>query len=238
MKTTALISLLLMACGCSQADTILGVYAGVSHWQHDLSDELDTVLEQTGSSETGNVFYFALEHPVPFLPNLKLQRNDIKGNIRGDFDITDFVGVINQDEIIAARADLSHTDLMLYYEVLDNWLNLDVGLAFKQFDGRSVFRAGDTSVGTFDLDDLVPMLYGKGQVDLPFTGFSVYGTVEALSLGDDEITDIELGLNYESKIGLGGALGYRSLNTDWRRSNGLRADYQLDGFFVGLNVHF
>lgn len=238
MKTTALISLLLLACVTSQADTILGVYASVSHWQHDMTDDFPRNQDGHRSEETGNVFYVALEHPLPFLPNVKLQRNDIDSKVSGLFDVTDFFGPPFFRRTITNQADLSHTDLMLYYEVLDKWLNLDLGLSLKQFDGFSVFESDNFQTGRIDLDVLVPMLFGKGQVDLPFTGLSAHGTVEALSPGDVEVTDIELGLNYESKIGLGGALGYRSLNTDWRRSNGLRADYQLDGFFVGLNYHF
>jgi len=237
MKTTALISLLLMASGSSQADTILGVYAGVSHWQHDLNDELYADFNTNSSNENGQVFYVALEHPVPFLPNLKLQRNDIEGIASGVILGLDVSGSVTRIDAIN-RIDLSHTELMLYYEVLDNWLNLDLGMAIKQFNGESSFRFDGIADQVIDLDDLVPMLYGKGQVDLPFTGFSAYGTVQALSLGDEEVTDIELGLSYESKIGLGGAFGYRSLNTDWQRSNDSQADFQIDGFFVGLNYHF
>ena len=127
---------------------------------------------------------------------------------------------------------------MLYYEILDNWVNLDLGLALKQFNGTSALRLDGFSDVVNDLDDLVPMLYGKGQIDLPFTGFSVYGSVQALSLGDDEVSDLELGLNYESSIGLGAVVGYRSLNTDWERRGNVNLDLQAEGFFVGLNYHF
>ena len=45
MKITAFISLLLLSCGISHADTILRIYAGASHWQHDLVYHSDSKLD-------------------------------------------------------------------------------------------------------------------------------------------------------------------------------------------------
>ncbi|MFC3194039.1 TIGR04219 family outer membrane beta-barrel protein [Marinicella sediminis] len=217
------------------ADTILGFYAGASHWQHDLSDDINSELPQKDCSETGRVVYFALEHPIPVLPNFKIRHNNIKGERRESIEIADFGGALLQNEF-SSTADLSHTEIMLYYEVLDNWVNLDLGMAVKQFNGS--IRLNHTSEFIRnELDDVVPMLYGKGQIDLPFTGLSAFGSIEALSMGNDEVTDIELGLNYEGRSGLGGVLGYRTMNTDLDHS-GFNADFTVKGFFLGLNYHF
>ncbi|MCB1582882.1 MAG: TIGR04219 family outer membrane beta-barrel protein [Marinicella sp.] len=220
----------------ANADTILGIYAGYNYWQHDLADDVNTNSEDRSKSETGNVFYLALEHPVPFIPNVKLQQNDIKGRVNG---ILEGIGIDGNLTIIntTTSIDLSHTEAMLYYEILDNWINLDLGLAVKQFDGNAPFYNNGSNAGHGDLDSTIALLYGKGQVDLPFTGLSVYSSIETLSLGDDDVTDIELGLNYESKSGLGGVIGYRSLTTDWKQ-NSLRAEADTEGFFLGLNYHF
>lgn len=238
-KSHLLLACLLCCHGLSLAvaDTILGVEAGVNYWQHDLADSINAELSDSNRDEKGNVFYVSLEHPVPFLPNVKLQQNNIEGDVRGNFQIIGIDGVI-QNSNARSSADLSHTDIMLYYEILDNWLNLDLGFSLKQFDGHANFNLQGQNAGQRQLDDWVPMLYGKGQFDLPLTGFSVYGSVEALSLGGDEVTDVEVGLSYESKIGLGGVLGYRALNTDWENNNGLTADLQAEGFFLGLKFHF
>lgn len=241
MKKTCLLllfSALLTNVTTANADTILGVYAGYNYWQHDLANDVNTNSENQNKSETGNVFYLALEHPAPFIPNVKVQQNDIEGQITGTSEL---IGIDGNITIVNTRGriDLSHTEAMLYYEILDNWINLDLGIAIKQFDGRAPFYSttSDSGVGARDLDSTVALLYGKGQVDLPFTGLSVYSSIETLSLGDDDITDIELGLNYESKSGLGGVIGYRALTTDWKQS-GRRAEADTEGFFLGLNFHF
>jgi outer membrane protein len=237
-KAPVLWSVLLIFNGWSiaAADTILGVYAGASYWQHDLADDINSNLSNSKRSESGNIYYLALEHPVPFLPNIKLQQNNIDGQKSGTFDLIGIDGVIREVRSVS-KADFSHTDLMLYYEVLDNWVNLDLGLAIKQFNGSAPFNRPGQHVGARDIDDLIPMLYGKGEFDLPFTGLSVYGSIEALSLGNDDITDLELGLNYESKAGLGGVLGYRALNVDFEQNNAT-TDAHIDGFFLGINFHF
>jgi len=240
MKKTQLLFSCLLICNCLtsiKAETLLGLYAGYHYWQHDLSDEIDVDLDNINKSEKGNVFYVALEHPVPFLPNVKLKQNEIKGQLTGTFTLMGIDGVI-RNIISTSRNDLSHTDVTLYYEVWDNWLNLDVGLNVKHFDVNAIFYEQGNRRGPMEFDDWVPLLYAKGQVDLPLTGFSAYGSIQALSLDNTEVTDAEVGVNYESSSGLGAVLGYRSLDVDFVNNNNLTSQAKTDGFFVGVNFHF
>lgn len=223
------------------ADTVLGFYAGVSNWQHDMAGNINSDISSSDRvdinfDDGGNIFYAALEHPIPFVPNIKIQQNNVQAN--GLINISDVAAFPGQSVDVIGDIDFSHLDMMLYYEVLDNWINLDLGLSFKYFDGYSDFNYQDLLDDRSDFDDVIPMLYGKGQVDLPFTGFSVYGSVEALSFDSNDVTDFEVGLNYESKMGLGGAIGYRSLNVDLVNIGDLTSDLKIDGFFAGINFHF
>ena len=223
------------------ADTILGFYAGVSNWQHDMAGNINSDLSVSDRVDInfdngGNIFYAALEHPVPFLPNIKVQQNDVQAN--GLINISDVAAFPGQSVDVNGDIDFSHTDIMLYYEILDNALNLDLGLSFKYFNGYSDFYYQDMLDDKSDFDDWIPMLYAKGQVDLPLTGFSVYGSVEALSFDSNDVTDFEVGLNYESKVGLGGVVGYRALSVDLINIGDLTSDLKIDGFFAGINFHF
>ncbi len=236
-----ILSAVLMLSQAAMADTVLGFYAGVSSWQHDMAGSINSDISSSDRvdinfDDGGNVFYAALEHPVPFVPNVKIQQNNVQAE--GLINISDVAAFPGQSVDINGDIDFSHTDLMLYYEVLDNWLNLDLGLSFKYFDGYSDFYYQDMLDDRSDLDDWVPMLYGKGQVDLPFTGFSIYGSVEALSFDSNDVTDFEVGVNYESKIGLGGVIGYRALSVDLVNIGDLTSDLKIDGFFAGINFHF
>ena len=240
-KPTLLIAIILLSLGMTtvKADTILGLYAGYHYWQHDLSDDIQVNFTDETNSDKGNVFYVALEHPVPFIPNAKIQHNNLTGEIVGTMEI---LGVDGTPQIVQARtaADLSHNELILYYELLDNWINLDLGASVKYFDGYQPIHI-QAGIQTRDkIDEWIPLLYTKGQVDLPFTGLSAYGSLQAISLASHDVTDFEMGLNYESKMGLGATLGYRALDVDFDVNDHVNVllDEALKGFFLGVNFHF
>ncbi|GAA4815754.1 membrane protein [Marinicella pacifica] len=239
--TQTLITCLLLITGLTnvKADTILGLYAGYNYWQHDLADGIQVNFTDEKNSEKGNIFYVALEHPVPFIPNAKIQHNTLTGEASGTMEI---LGVDGNPQTVQARTavDLSHNELILYYELLDNWINLDVGASVKYFDGYQPIHVQAMVQNRIKIDEWIPLLYAKGQFDLPFTGLSAYGSLQALSLGSNDVTDLEMGLNYETKMGLGATLGFRVLDVDFDVSDNVNLlyDQRLEGFFLGVNVHF
>lgn len=229
----------------SFADTILGFYAGANYWNYDMSGSINSSNNQLNHVDIGftndnsNIFYAALEHPIPFLPNIKLQHNTIRTegviNINNANNVDGFLG---QSFNVNSDLDFSHTDLILYYEILDNWLNLDLGFSFKNFDGYTYFYAGAILDDRSEFDDWIPMLYAKGKFDLPFTGFSASATVEALSFESNKVTDIAVAIGYESGNGLGAEAGYRNLTVDLNTLRNFDSDITMDGFYLGLNFHF
>lgn len=224
------------------ADTVLGFYAGTNYWNYGMSGKIQSTFSQNQQvdidfdNNSNNVFYAALEHPVPFLPNFKLQQNTIQSD--GLINVSGFTNFPGQSFNVSSDIDFSHTDLMLYYEVLDNWVNLDLGLSFKYFDGYSEFNYETMIDDRSDFDDLIPMLYAKGKIDLPFTGFSASATLEALSFDSNKVTDLNLAVSYESKSGIGAEVGYRSMTVDLVNIGDLTSDIDIDGFYLGVNFHF
>src|SRR5690554_6837819 len=127
--TLALGSSLILATPLAQAD-ILGLGASVGYWDTDVSgkvasgsDSVD-VHDQLQLKADGNAdasIYF--EHPVPLLPNVRLAYTLIQqsgnGTLSGSFD------GVSASASVRSDLDLEQLDLTLYYEVLDNWVNLD-----------------------------------------------------------------------------------------------------------------
>lgn len=189
------------------------------------------------SFDDSDVNVFAtFEHPIPFLPNVKLQQNNI--NAFGLIPVSD-ANFLNGDLVhVTGDIDLSHTDVTLYYEILDNWVNLDLGLSAKYFDGYSRFKYETLIDDEADLDDWIPMLYAKAQFDLPLTGFSTAATVSALSFDSNHVTDLDLALKYQNKIGLGVDLGYRTMDVDLKSINSFKSDLKVDGFYLGGRFEF
>ena len=84
-------SLLAAAPLASQAD-ILGAHAGAYVWQQKWSgdvrangDSLDVERDLGYDDDSGSSFYVALEHPIIFIPELRLQRTELEISERNDF---------------------------------------------------------------------------------------------------------------------------------------------------------
>lgn len=238
-KVLALCLLLLMS-GSSLAD-VLGFSVGVNYWQYDMDCTMRSPLAANDSVGIGfddasvNIFA-AFEHPVPFLPNVRLQQNNIQA--AGLIPVSDANFQNGEVVYVSGDIDLSHTDVTLYYEILDNWVNLDLGLTAKYFDGYSRFQYDTLIDDESDFDDWIPMVYGQAQFDLPFTGFSTAATVSALSFDSNHVTDLDLALKYQNKLGFGADLGYRTMDVDLKNINSFKSDLTIDGFYLGGRFEF
>ncbi|WP_144391668.1 TIGR04219 family outer membrane beta-barrel protein [Pleionea sediminis] len=225
---------------------VLGIYAGVGNWKPDFSGNIannsDTSLnigsdvDVDRDNQTG--FYLAFEHPLPVIPNVMITQQDMassgSGTFTGTFGNETFAGDIN------AEMDLSHQDYTLYYEILDNWVNLDLGLTARKFDGfAEVTDANDPATSDREsFDFTLPMLYGKARFDLPFTGLSVSAILNYISAGGNTVSDTSLILGYESSIGLGVEGGIRTFNLDVDDEDDFTTDLEFDGVFINLTYHF
>ncbi len=230
------------------ADT-LGFYVGANSWQQDFegsvlssnSETFNTVDLQDDlgyDDETATSFYVALEHPIPIIPNLRLAQTEVE--IREDTTFNrniEFDGVTyGVSEPITSVSDLSHTDLTLYYEVLDNWVSLDLGLTARIFsEGFEVSSMSESS--EFELDETLPMIYAAVKFELPLTGLYIGAQGNGISYSGDSVMDYSINLGYETSIGLGIEAGYRSFEIEYEDDNE-KADITIDGSYIGLFYHF
>lgn len=234
----------------SQADTLLGIYAGYHFWDSQFDGNFNTVNQsqidienELGfDSDSANSIYIALEHPIPFLPNIKLSRTSI--DVTATSNLTQSITFQNEpfaaNATISSQIDLSFNDATFYYEILDNWVSLDLGLSIRQFDGIFAITSGAQSANA-SFDEAIPMLYAAAQFDLPFTGF--YGRVSGngLAIDDHSHTDITAVVGYEAPLRWGAELGYRNmtLKFDELSANNLavNSDLTIGGIFMGLTLH-
>lgn len=92
--------------------------------------------------------------------------------------------------IIVINIDFLYIDLILYYEIFDNWISLDVGFIIRIFDGElSVFGCYFLLLGISfnvneDLDFMVLLLYGKVWFDFLVIGFYFGVEVNWIGIGD------------------------------------------------------
>jgi len=198
------------------AATILGFEAGAYVWQADSSGSVG-VDDVAGYDGDNNVTYFAFEHPVPIVPNVKLQ-------------ITDMASSSGTNSV-----DLSHTDSTLYYEILDNIVSIDVGITVRAFDG-TYNTPGNSNVA---VDDTTYLAYASAVVSIPITGLSAgMEMYQDMGIDDDAISDVKLRIMYEIVGGLGVELGQRTVTMSLKESAPSSNDLKFDGSYIALTYTF
>lgn len=228
-----------------QAD-IVDFYLGAAVWQASVSGEaqdgatLIDIEDDLGlDDDTSNFFYARLEHFLPILPHVAVQHTDI-GFDASNLLVTeiDFEGeTFTVGETVNSSADLTHTDLTVYWELFDFIAELDLGISARFFDGEIQLQSDSIGSVQEDLDDPIPMLYARVAVNLPLTGLSASVTGQGIGFEGDVIYDANARINYESFFGLGIEAGYRVLDFDVDDAD-ILADFTIDGAYVGLSYHF
>jgi len=229
------------------ADTIFGVYAGGGSWLADHNGDAQSGVNELdfdddlGLNTDSNFFaYVAVEHPVPFLPNIRVQHTDISQSASNDLTRSvEFNGEnFSANTPISSRLDLAITDAVFYYEVLDNVVSLDLGIAARYVDGLvDVTSLTDSANAQFE--GVLPMLYANARFDLPFTGAWVGARAQGLTYQGESLVDAEAQIGWESRLGLGFEVGYRVLRLDIDELDELDdAQINISGPFAALNYHF
>jgi len=229
--------LLAVLYSASASADFLGVYVGGGSWNHDPSGDFNTT--QTGSTnidmksnlglsdESEAYVWAAFEHPIPFLPNIRLEKTSLGHS--GSAGSVVFNGVTVNG---AATISLDSTDAILYYRLLDNWVNFDLGLNLRKIDGE--FAIGSESVS---VSESIPMLYMAAQFDLPFSGFSVGADYSLVSYSGSKYDDLRLRALYEMGV-VGFEVGLRTTTLELDNVDNINAKIDFDGIMLGMFLHF
>jgi outer membrane protein len=227
--------LALVASASAHADFIGGTVEA-SYWYGGISGDATagttTVdFEDHLNFEEDSFFEFAasFEHPVPLIPNVKLRYTAIdqneEGNILGAFD-----GIAAGN--VETTLNLSHLDVIAYYEILDNWVSVDIGFDIKAFDGELEVKGGGL-VSTTPVDEFLPLPYAKAEVELPFTGMALGAELSGLAYDGNGLYDARVRFRQNIAIAFV-ELGYRSMGIKIEDLSGDVGDIDVDVNFSGV----
>ena len=145
------------------------------------------------------------------------------------------------DEQVAVSLDLTHTDATLHYEIMDNVIELDLGITARSFDGEASL-VGATQQESIELDAVGPMLYGQVGVDIPGTGLSAHVLANWINIDEFSRIDWAAQLTYEfdllPAVDVGLILGYRLMLVESDDLDDLETDASFEGYFLALQLHF
>jgi outer membrane protein len=172
-----------------------------------------------GDDESSYQIGLYFEHPVPLLPN-----------IRADFTPeTSFTGT---DSIAGTNmVKFSQIDTTFYYELLDNVVDLDIGLTGKFIDGEV------TGATNQSFDVVIPMLYVGAGVKIPLVPLRIDADVKYVGYSGNSIRDMRFKAVWEALAGLEAVAGYRyeSLKLD---ENDIYSTLKIQGPFIGVGYRF
>lgn len=237
-------TILTVVAGAAQADIIGltgGAYVWKQSWDGDVrsgpstNDQISLKNDLGYDDETGNSFFVALEHPIPLLPNIRLQRTELEISEQSTLSKNfTFEGKSYQaNNPVDSTTDLSHTDATFYYEILDNWVNLDVGFSVRVFDGEVRLKSSGFEE-SLDLDAPLPMAYANARFNLPFSGLYASAVGNIIAYDGNSVTDITMGIGYE--IGIAAIeLNYRNFDVDLEDGDE-EAGITVDGIYLGVVI--
>ncbi len=247
MKKLFISTVIVLLCSLSLYADLFRMEGAVGAWKAEPSGSMsykDSVafdLQETLSydSETITYAWLLFKHPLPVLPNVRLEYSDLSYSGVSKKGYTwegTTVGVGAQSTL-----SLKQYDAVIYYNILDNtfWATLDLGLDAKFI--KASFDINDPSDNyTYRASDniVLPMLYGRVRAEIPLTDIGVEADMKWIGYGSVDAYEIRIKADYtfdafivEPMV----ELGYRTLvvNID---SSDYDIDGQLDADFSGLYV--
>jgi len=205
------------------------------------SSSIDLVDDLDADSSARSSMVLILEHPIAVLPNVRYQGYNLDSSDNSGFDseISLNGGTLNAAGGGNSAFDLDHEDIVLYYQLLNNWVDLDMGVDLKRFDGQISQTNQGSSVS---VDETIPLLYLSARIDLPVNGLYVGANINAnvIDLGISESTaqDSTFMLGYESGTGLGIEGGIKYFSLELNDADNLDSDFEYDGVFLNGYINF
>ena len=241
-QVLAISAVLWLTIGTAQAEFI-GLNLSASHWASATSssfgstdsDSIDLIDDLDVDNPSQSSMTLILEHPISALPNIRYQGSQL------DSELGINGAAFNPGNRGSSTFDLSQDDIVLYYQLLDNWVDLNLGVDVKHLDGE-VTSYSSTSSNTAYVDETIPLLYLSARFDLPLDGLYVGADINAnvidLGISESSAQDSTIMMGYESGTGLGIEGGYKYFSLDLDNVDAADTDLEYDGVFLNGYINF
>jgi outer membrane protein len=248
---TTILSTALLATIASADFTRVEMGAGV--WEQTPKGDLSYT---DGGADGSNIFdekqknnayvWMLVKHPIPVLPNLRLEyvNIDSTGIATGTFE--DFTATTPA----ATSLKMKQFDIIPYYNILDNtaWITLDLGLDVKvvslDYQAKDVTVIGSTETTYSDTQTIaIPLAYLRARVEIPATDVGFEADVKYVTYDGSSVSDIRAKVDYTLSfiptIQPALEVGYRVQKIDIS-STQVKSTMNVDfsGVYAGLMLRF
>lgn len=237
--------------------------SGAGVWDNGTSGSITSTVNQTlyfkddlaqhDQTQEG-YFYLSIKHPVPILPNIRLEYVDVttSGNSTEIGTRSTFLpaGIAISSSDVKSSLQMTQYDTILFYNLLDQTMGmtLDLGLDVKylvsDYKVDAVVESSDSSV--------IPLVYARGRFDIPIVDVGLEGDLKYITDGSSTVYDLRLKVDYTMMfipvVHPGIELGYRieQFTSDGDESSLIGpilssdtdSDIGFSGIYGGITVKF
>ncbi len=198
-------------------------------------------------SNTSGYAWLLVKHPIPVVPNLRLEYTTLEDSGSADGEFQDFTvtGVATGD------IKMTQYDAVLYYNILDNtaWMTLDVGLDVKfidlDFTANGNLQVDGLTQTSYTVNETLPlpMGYARLRVEIPGTNIGVEADGKYVTYDGSSVSDFRAKVDYTFDfvpvVQPAIELGYRAQKFDLTYDDD-RTNFELDfsGVYAGVMLRF
>ena len=220
--------------------------SGISSYNKNGASGTDTVIDDKKSQA---YFWSYIKHPLPILPNLRLEYSNVEYNglVSGSFDGFQ----LPSNKKSHSHLSMTQYDVIPYYNIWDNtfWTTIDIGLDIKVLDSDyTVDKVSVLGVNVFNgyedkTTTVVPLGYLRTRVEIPSTNIGIEGDVKYISYDGNTISDARAKVDFSidipnSPLSAGLEVGYRYQHFYLDDKDGTKINLTFDGLFAGVNINF
>lgn len=200
--------------------------------------------KSTDTAQTEGYAWILVKHPVPVIPNLRLEY--VSAASEGTYEITGTPTISGAPTLDgASKLEMTQIDVIPYYNILDNtfWITLDLGLDVKMIE-LSYTSDGVDVMETLGVDlagVVLPLGYVRARVQVPGMNFGFEADVKYVSFDGNSVSDVRVKADYTLDfipiIQPAIEIGYRMQSFDLSDSGfSIKNDYA--GVYAGVMLRF
>lgn len=251
MKNYMLTFLLGLLMSSTLMADFMRIEMGTGAWQNTavgektyIFDDAIAIDKSLEKENTSSYIWLLLKHPIPVIPNLRLEYTDVSTNGMANGSFEDFEALNS-----ATQLDITQYDVIPYYNFLDNtaWITLDIGLDFKIM--QTTYEADNVS--EIDLSDtyttggtlILPLLYTRVRVQIPGTDIGLETDAKYISYSSTTVYDVRAKIDYTLDfipiIQPALEVGYRiqKYDLDEPEFDG-KINLEFSGVYVGVMIRY